>query len=247
MPKKICFFGISLLAMAALVLPNANSAEPAKDVSSATENTHGSAVNPAHSSNAVHTGATANAATETHSAPVHPSTHPAHPSVPAHPFGHTVSIPEHFTDPVNSTECKISLVDPHIACGESQKVLDVLHKLVKAYSTGDMKTYEEYLDEHCTTFDENTKKLVSGKASVIADIEHRVHQFSADGPTPLKAFTIDQPYARVEGDTAVVTFVAFREIGGKHPAKEKCHVTDVFVKRGDTWKKLHFRGSWKKA
>jgi len=144
-------------------------------------------------------------------------------------------------------ECKISLVDPHVACAESQKVLDVLHKLVKAYSSGDMKTYEEYLDDHCTTFDESTKKLVSGKANVLADVKQRIHTLALDGPTPLRSFTIDQPYAKVTGDTAVVTFVAYRELGGKHPVKEKCHVTDVFVKRGDTWKKLHFRGSWKKA
>ena len=44
----------------------------------------------------------------------------------------------------------------------------------------------------------------------------------------------------------MVTFVAFKEIGGKHPYRAKSHVTDVFVKHGDHWKKLHYRGRWQR-
>lgn len=212
----------SLLLLAALSMPLAYSAEPSKEASVA---------DPTHSS------ATASHASSTeNSAPPHKS-----------------SLPDDITRAIEGdalhkgNECKISLVDPTVGCAESQKVLDVLHKLVTAYSSGDMKTYEQYLDEHCTTFDEGSKRLVTGRDNVIADIKTRIQTFSPSGPTPLKSFTIDQPYAKVVGDTAVVTFVAYREVGGKHPTKEKCHVTDVFVKRGETWKKLHFRGSWKKA
>lgn len=143
--------------------------------------------------------------------------------------------------------CKISCVNPHTCCAESEKVLEVLQTLVKAYSSGDLKTYEEYLDEHCTTFCENTHKFISGKANVLNDMKTKFEKYAPGGPTPLVSFTIDQPYAKVTGDTAVVTFIAFREIGGKHPYKEKSSVTDVFVKHNGTWKKLHYRGAWKKV
>lgn len=143
--------------------------------------------------------------------------------------------------------CKISCVDPHACCAESEKVLDVLQQLVKAYSSGNLKTYEEYLDESCTTFDENTHKLISGKNNVMSDLKAKFERYAPNGPTPLLSFTIDHPYAKVSGDTAVVTFIAFREVGGKHPYKEKCNVTDIFIKHGDSWKKMHYRGAWKRA
>jgi hypothetical protein len=37
-----------------------------------------------------------------------------------------------------------------------------------------------------------------------------------------------------------------KELGGEHPQKFEEHCTDVFVKHGQDWKKLNFRGDgWK--
>jgi hypothetical protein len=44
-----------------------------------------------------------------------------------------------------------------------------------------------------------------------------------------------------------VTFWARRQFGGAHPFTEETHAIDVFVKRGDSWKKLHCIGMWKKS
>lgn len=239
--------GISLLLAASIAIPVAYSAEPAKESSSPNSDATHCKIE--------HAPAAAHPVTGEHQTSTHTTT------VEHHATGASTGTVNHTTDPAHehsvdskggrhissATECKIDVLDPHVACAESQKVLDVLHKLVKAYSSGDLKTYEEYLDDHCTTFDEDTKKLVSGKANVMNDIKERIHQFAQDGPTPLRKFTIDMPFARVTGDTAVVTFFAYREVGGAHPVRQKCHVTDIFVKRGDTWKKLHYTGTWKKA
>lgn len=154
------------------------------------------------------------------------------------------------TTPQQSKTCEqmqISCVDPHACCPESKKVIDTLNLLVKAYSSGDLKTYEEYLDDNCTTFDESTHRLVSGKQHVLNELKEKFAKHGPQGEQPLKSFTIDQPFAKVEGDTCVVSFFAYRELGGAHPVKQKSFITDVFVKHGDKWKKLHYRGSWKKA
>lgn len=143
--------------------------------------------------------------------------------------------------------CTVDCVEPHANCAESQKVIDTLKLLVHAYSHGDLKTYEEYLDNSCTTFDEGTKKLVVGKQACLEELKAKFARYSPTGETPLISITIEQPYAKVTGNTAVVTFRAVREVGGKHPIKEIAEATDVFVKDGDKWKKLHFRGRWKKA
>lgn len=144
-------------------------------------------------------------------------------------------------------DCKVDCVDPHSCCDEAKKVIDTLQLLVKAYTHGDLKTYEEYLDDNCSTFSENTKKLVSGKQNVLAALKRTFDEHQPGGPEPLLSFTIDQPYAKVTGDTAVVTFVAYRSIGGAHPTKEVSHVTDIFVKHEGKWKKLHYRGKWQKS
>lgn len=147
-----------------------------------------------------------------------------------------------------SDEVKVKCVDPHACCAESAKVIDVLQELVKSINNGDWKTYESLLDEHCSTFDENSHKLIAGKENVVTDMRKRVELYAHQGH-PFVSVTIDQPYAKVmpPGDTAVVNFKAIRTYGGKHPFKEECHATDIFVKHGDTWKKCHFRGAWKRV
>jgi ketosteroid isomerase-like protein len=146
-----------------------------------------------------------------------------------------------------SAACKIKCLDPHACCAEAQKVIDLLNLLAKAFSEGDIATYEKYLDDNCTTFDESTHKLVSGKKNVITELMRKFADFAPDGKRPLLSFTIDQPYAKVNGDTCVVTFIAMRELGGKHPIKESSNTTDVFIKKDGQWKKLHYRSHWKKV
>lgn len=147
---------------------------------------------------------------------------------------------------LTNPECKIDCVDPHAACPESSKVIEVLQQLVKAINNGDWKTYEEMLDDHCSTFDENSKKLIAGKENVMNDMKQKAEKYAQHG-SPFLSVTIDHPYAKVTGDTAVVTFLAIRQYGGKHPFKEECRAVDIFVKHGDNWKKCHFRGAWKRV
>ncbi len=149
--------------------------------------------------------------------------------------------------PAGEGECKVKCHSPHAACPESAKVIETLQLLVKAYTAGDLKTYEEYLDDNCTTFQEDTHKLVSGKENVLANLKESFEGNKPGGEHPLLSFTIDMPYAKVTGDTAVVTFVAYRSVGGAHPTREKSHITDVFVKKDGKWKKLHYRGRWQKT
>jgi hypothetical protein len=140
--------------------------------------------------------------------------------------------------------CEVRCVDPHAYCEQSEQVLQILQKLIVAYSQGDIKTYEKYLDDNCSMFMEGTKQLISGKANVIDHLKQSFTRNLPTGKTPLVSFTIDQPFAKVTNDTCVVTFFATKEIGGAHPHKERAHITDVFVKRDNDWKKLHWSGNW---
>lgn len=141
-------------------------------------------------------------------------------------------------------ECAVQCVDPHSSCPESEKVIETLENYYKALSKGDYATVAEYMDEGCTTIDEGKHKVVSGRENVIADIKQRLERYK-NSDSPLISYTIERPYAHVTGDTAIVTFRAIKEFGGKHPSKFESRCTDIFAKRGDKWIKMHYRCKWK--
>lgn len=147
---------------------------------------------------------------------------------------------------IDNGKCKISCVDPHAACTESEHVLDTLKILFKAYSKGDFETAAKYMDDGVTTFDESTKTLIVGKEAVIKDLKSRIQVWESSD-SPLVSYTMEHPYAKVTGDVAVVSFVAVKVFGGKHPQKLESRCTDIFKKENGKWKKLHYRSSWKEV
>jgi hypothetical protein len=147
---------------------------------------------------------------------------------------------------VDAAGVKISCVNPHAACIESEKVLDTLKVLFRAYSKGDLETAGKYMDDDCTTFDESSKSLIVGRKAVLEDMKQKIHGWEVSD-SPLISYTMEHPYAKVDGDMAVVSFVAFKEFGGKHPQKFKSHCTDIFKREDGKWKKLHYRSNWKEV
>lgn len=143
--------------------------------------------------------------------------------------------------------CHVKCTDPHAACKESQKVIDTLNDLVKAMNEGDFSTVGEYMDENVTTFDEDSKKLLCGREAVLAEMKKRYEKAVAQAGGGTVSYHIEQPYAQVSGDRATVTFLLRKTISGKTPICLESHSTDVFVKHEGKWKKLHYRGSWKKV
>ena len=149
----------------------------------------------------------------------------------------------------NVEYCSVKCNDPHPACSESAKVIETLNQLTQLINDGDFKSMAEYFDDGVTTFNEDNKRLIIGKEAVIADLKER---YSAnkklDGK--LVSYTIDRPYAEVNGNRAVVTFVAKKVLahnhGIEHAIEMESHSTEVFVKEDGKWKTLHYRGAWKK-
>jgi hypothetical protein len=145
--------------------------------------------------------------------------------------------------------CSVKCNDPHPACSESAKVIDTLNQLTQLINDGDFKGMAEYFDDGVTTFNEDNKRLIIGKEAVLADLKER---YSANKKLDGKliSYTIDRPYAEVNGNRAVVTFVAKKVLannrGIEHAVEMESHSTEVFVKEDGKWKTLHYRGAWKK-
>lgn len=147
----------------------------------------------------------------------------------------------------DQNECVISCIEPDTACKDSQEVVDTLRKLVAAYIAMDLDTVSQYIAEDCTTFNESTKELIAGKQNVLNNIKSKFELHGPGGSEPLEFYRIEHPYARVDGDEAVVTFVAVKKIKGPHARLMKSNVTDIFIKEDGLWKKLHYRGNWKEV
>lgn len=140
--------------------------------------------------------------------------------------------------------CPVKMVDPtHCGGNECEKVIDVVRGITKALADQDFETMRNYMDENCSCYDERSKKLVTGRDNIIADIKAHFDTEEKRRKVSAIGFTIDHPYAKVDGDMATVNFQLIKEIGGEHPVKYAAPCTDVLVKKDGQWKKLMFRGA----
>lgn len=129
---------------------------------------------------------------------------------------------------------------------EAQDVIDVLQIMGKAYAHGDIAEYIKHLDNQCSVFDEHKNKMVVGKDAVIAALKEKFAKRSQKGAEHILSYTIVQPYVRVNGDTAVVTYRVIEEVGDPHPRKLEGAMSDVFTKEKGQWMKIHQRAVWKR-
>jgi ketosteroid isomerase-like protein len=152
-----------------------------------------------------------------------------------------------INDPQQKTQVKFACINHHPNCAESEHVIQTLAMYAKAYVSQDYKTCAEYMSDNITTFDEHSKKLISGKQAVLADMKERLDKSAPDSDSPLLSYTIDNPVAEVTGNSACVSCIGIKVYGGKHPRTVESHSSYVFVKEEGKWKKQHFRTDWKQV
>jgi hypothetical protein len=164
---------------------------------------------------------------------------------PSASFAEDVSLPK-----AEPGQCVVELRNPHCAPqphaakADAPDVLKSVERIVKAYSSGNLPEYESLLDEDCSYLDHERNKMISGKARVIEHLKQSFAKHAPNGTQPLVSYTVDQPYIKVLGETAVVTYRAFEEIGGATPMHAEGLITKIFRKSGDTWKQQYDSSSW---
>lgn len=165
-------------------------------------------------------------------------------------FGFCVAVPAQAdtteAEPVIKVVKPYATAEAESAKAEAQDVLDVLQIMGKAYARGDIAGYIQHLDNNCSVFDEHTNRMVEGKEAVIAALKEKFAKRSQTGSEHILSYTIDQPYVKVTGKTAVVTYRAIEEVGGNHPRKLEGSMSDVFEKEDGHWMKVHQSAVWKR-
>jgi len=137
--------------------------------------------------------------------------------------------------------------DPHSARTEAQDVIDVLQVMGKAYACGDIAEYIKHLDNNCSVYDEEKNRMVQGKEAVIAALTQKFARNSKSGSDRIVSYTIDQPYVKVNGQMAVVTYRVIEKVAGQHPRTLEGSMSDVFQKEDGQWMKVHQRAVWKRV
>lgn len=135
--------------------------------------------------------------------------------------------------------------EPHSTRTEAEDVIDVLQIMGKAYASGDIAGYIKHLDNNCSVYDEEKKRMVNGKDAVIAALTEKFAKNSKSGADRILSYTIDQPYVKVNGKTAVVTYRVIEKVDGHHQKTLEGSMTDVFEKEDGQWMKVHQTAVWK--
>lgn len=161
----------------------------------------------------------------------------------------TVAASNQSSDADSSIECSEPHMVPevHSPKPEAPAVLETVKVMAKAAARGDVDKYKACLDEACTIFDESTNKMSTGKDAAVDSMMKEFQRDKSKGKHRTVTIKIDQPFIKVAGDSAVVSYHGEKTVtfDGEKPVTREAFVTQVFIKDGDDWRmSSHTRGQW---
>lgn len=161
----------------------------------------------------------------------------------------TVAASSQTSDPDSNIECSAPHMVPevHSPKPEAPAVLETVKVMAKAAARGDVDKYKACLDDSCTIFDETTNKMSTGKDAAVDSMMKEFQRDKSKGKHRTVTIKIDQPFIKVAGDSAVVSYHGEKTItfDGEKPVTREAFVTQVFIKEGDDWRmSSHTRGQW---
>lgn len=153
------------------------------------------------------------------------------------------------SDQGSDIECSQPHMVPevHSPKPEAPAVLETVKVMAKAAARGDVEKYKACLDDACTVFDESNNKMLTGKDAAVASMMKEFERDKSGGKHRTVSIKIDQPFIKVAGGSAVVSYHGEKTItfDGEKPVTREAFVTQVFIKEGDTWRlSSHTRGQW---
>lgn len=151
--------------------------------------------------------------------------------------------------PKQALECSVEYIQPHIMPEphapkpEGPKVLETVKKLSKERCEGNQDLLPAFINDDCTVVDDSGRLSV-GKKAVIDHFNTDFKHVTANGRSRISELGIFDPFVKVRGNSAVVTYKAVRTVAGEKPHKEEAMMTEVFEKKADQWLLVHSRGKW---
>lgn len=137
---------------------------------------------------------------------------------------------------------KVEVVDAPEMDKESNAVLDQLKALLHGLEHGNLDAIAACLSDNVTTLDEQCK-VTYGKTDVMENIKKKV--IGTGNEHPIKRLVIYHPFVRIKGDSAMVSFRATKEMGGKNPVELESWCSEVFERKNGNWLVLQLKTNWK--
>ncbi len=129
---------------------------------------------------------------------------------------------------------------------QAKQIMGTINLLKQAVIDQRLETISKHLHDDCTSLNEHTKTLISGKEKVLERFKEVMQRFSPRSETPLQSYEIEHPYISVRGDVAIATYSATAKFAGATPKSLHSNITEVYVKE-KVWKRLHYRCHWNLA
>ncbi len=99
-----------------------------------------------------------------------------------------------------------SAPEPHSPRAEAPDVIKAVDVLVQACAAGNSEVVGKLIDDQCSVSGADAGKTYIGKKAVMEHLQQAGGKHTAKGSEPLISFTLNQPFIKVIGASAVVTF-----------------------------------------
>jgi hypothetical protein len=168
---------------------------------------------------------------------------------------HSVEAPKkpwvHSDAPITETwnihgdRCTVTYDQPEESSAEAQALFAQTRDGLKAEMTGNLGARSAMLDDNFTIEHEREgqkPKIICGKEAALEAMKEESDNMAKHPPSSIEFY---YPMAMIYGDSAVVNYKCLVIGRGDEPRYSYGWVTNVFVKRADSWKQLHHRSHWK--
>lgn len=125
---------------------------------------------------------------------------------------------------------------------ESEEVLHALKKLLTGLEHQNFDAIADCLSEDVTQIDAKNRVLY-GKKEVLENIKKNI--FGSDKKRPVvDKIVVYNPFIRVKGDMAMVSFRAMKELSGERPTKMESWCSEIFERKNGQWLILQLKTNW---
>jgi len=145
----------------------------------------------------------------------------------------------------DATVLEVEFVGPSLPASdkESADVLSALQKLLSGLGQRDIDQIGACLSQDVTMFDARSHKVVSGKSAVLEHIKSNV--IGRESTSPVKRIAVHDPFVRIKGETAMVSFRATKKMADDRNLESWC--SEVYERKDGQWLVLQFRSDWQPA
>jgi len=144
----------------------------------------------------------------------------------------------------DNANIEVELIGASETDKDATAVIAALQKLLAGLAHRDMSVIGSCLSEDVTTMDQ-TKKYVYGKQAVLDHVKQNV--VGTDSQPPVKSIKVYNPFVRVKGDTAMVSFRATKDLADKNSTTMESWCSEIFERKNGEWLVLQLKTDWKVA